>query len=244
MQRIRLLTCDAGMLGGQLDEVLAGLAPDVVALTGIAPGRALRIAGPRSMRSATQAWSADNDSGLALLWKASFAVGSLDRFDFGQERNSFGALRISFPLDGRFVNVYCALLSHDGAAAAGQQMRLAALLDLERHPTLVACESITAQSSYHWSRCIDAWTIAQRRVVSLATSGDAGLSAQRAFGVSVGSTAVDRRSQEGPTWHCSEEFSVIEARSIANSGSPGHPVRTATVALRASAADENIAIAL
>jgi hypothetical protein len=244
LQRIRLLTGNAEMLGGQLDEVLASQAPDVVALTGIAPARALRVAGPRSMRAATQGWRANEDSGLALLWKASLAVGALDRFDFGPPRESCGALRISFPLDGRFVTVYCALFAPERAIAAGQQIRFAALLDLERQPTLVACEGVTAQSNEPWSRCMDAWTTAQRRVVSLAASDDAGLSAQRAFGIAVGSTAVDRRSQMGPIWHCSEEFSVIEARSIAISGSPYLPVRTATVALRASAADENVAIAL
>jgi hypothetical protein len=45
-------------------------------------------------------------------------------------------------------------------------------------------------------------------------------------------------------WHCSEEFNVLETRSIGIAGSPDQPVRTATVGLRVSAAEENVAIAL
>ncbi len=244
MQRIRILTANAGALGGQLEDAIFANAPDVVALTGIGPARALRLAGPRSMRAATQGWGDDDNAGLALLWKAGLAVGSLDRFDFEQLQEPSGALRIGFPLDGRHVSVYCAFLSPGAAAAAGQQSRLAALIDSARQPTLAACEGGIDEAGDPWSRCTDAWTIAQRRVVTLAPSSDAGLEAQRAFGIARDSTPADQRSPAGPAWHCSEEFSVVETRSIAIAGFPDRSVRTATVALRASAADENIAIAL
>jgi hypothetical protein len=245
MQRIRFFAGNAEALGGQLDEILAAHAPDVIALTAVGPARALRIAAPRSMRAATQGWSADGESGIALLWKASLAVGSLDRFDFGQLGEHSGALRIAFPLDGRFVTVYCAMLTSDLARLPAHQMRLAALVDSAREPTLVACDGAAPTlPGDRWSRVADAWSAAQLRVVSLAASGDAGLAAQRAFGIAVGSTAVDLRSHVGPMWLCSEEFYVIETRSIAIAGSPERPARTATVSLRASAADENIAIAL
>jgi hypothetical protein len=244
MQRIRILTANAGALGDQLEDAVFASAPDVVALTGISPARAMRLAGPRSMRAATQGWSDDENAGLALLWKAGLAVGSLDRYDFGQLREPSGALRIGFPLDGRHVSVYCAFLTSGPAMPAGQQTRLAALIESARQPTLAACEASTDDTGESSSRFADAWTIAQRRVVTLAASTDAGLAAQRAFGIARESTHVDLRSQSGPIWHCSEEFSVVETRSIAVAGSLDRPVRTATVALRASAADENIAIAL
>jgi hypothetical protein len=244
MQRVRILTANAGSLGERLDEALEGHIADIIALTGVGPARAMQIAGPRSMRAATQGWSGDTDAGLALLWKASLAVNSLDRFDFGQLREPCGAMCITFPLDGRHVTVYSAQLSSDHAVLAGQQMRLAALIDSARQPTLIACEGAIARPGERWSRCADTWAIAQRRVVSLAASADAGLAAQRAFGIAVGATAVDQRSDLGPIWHCSEEFSVLETRWIATAGSYDCPVRTATVILRASAADENVAIAL
>jgi hypothetical protein len=242
MQRIRILTANAGALDGRLGEALAAHSPDIVALTGIGPAQALRIAGPRAMRAATQDWN-DENGGLAILWKASLAVASLDRFDFGQVREACGALRISFPLDGRFVAVYCAKLASDLAIAPGQQARLVALIDAARTPTLAACEGVVARAGERWSRCSDAWTIARRRVVTLGATDDAGLAAQRAFGLIAESSGIDRRSQSGPIWHCSEEFSVVETRSIALTGAV-QPVRTATLSLRASAADENVAIAL
>jgi hypothetical protein len=244
MQRIRVLTANAGALGDHFEEALFAHAPDLIALTGIGPARALRMAGPRSMRAATQGWSGDENAGLALLWKSGIAVSSLDRFDFGQLREPSGALRIVFPLDGRLVSVFCALLSSGHAVPAGQQTQLAALIDSARQPTLAACEGAVADSGEPWSRCSDAWAIAQRRVVTLAASADAGLAAQRAFGVAGASSSIDQRSLAGPIWHCSEEFSVIETRSIEVAASPDCPVRSATVALRASAADENVAIAL
>jgi hypothetical protein len=244
MQRIRIVTANAGELSDQLEAAIFAYAPDVVALTGIGPARALRLAGPRSMRAATQGWDDDEHAGLALLWKAGLAVGSLDRYDFGQLREPSGALRIGFPLDGRIVSVYCARLSPGTAVTAGQQGRLGSLIDSARQPTLAACDGMLDEAGDPWSRCADAWTIAQRRVVTLAASSDAGLAAQRAFGVARDSTPIDQRSLAGPVWHCSEEFSVVETGSIANAGAPDRPVRTATVALRARAADENIAIAL
>jgi hypothetical protein len=125
-----------------------------------------------------------------------------------------------------------------------QQRRLAALIDSARQPTLVACEGIVAQAGERWSRCVDTWSIAQRRVVSLPASADAGLAAQRAFGIAGGSTAVDRRSHAGPVWCCSEEFSVLETRSIAVVASPDRPAQTAVVLMRAGAKDETEAIAL
>jgi hypothetical protein len=243
MQRIQLLTANARTLDGRLGEALAAHSPDVVALTGIGPAQALRIAGPRAMRAATQDWN-DESGGLAILWKASLAVASLDRFDFGQLREACGALRISFPLDGRYVEVYCARLSSDHAIVSGLQARLAALIDAARMPTLAACEGVVARTGERWSRCSDAWTIAQRRVVTLAATDDAGLAAQRAFGLVAESSGVDRRSHTGPIWHCSEEFSVYESRSLALTGLADQPVRTVTLSLRASAADENVAIAL
>jgi hypothetical protein len=244
MQRIRILTANACALGDQLADAVFAHSPDIVALTAIGPARALRLAGPRSMRAATQGWSDDENSGLALLWKAGLAVGSLDRFEFGQLREPSGALRIGFPLDGRQVSVYCALLSSGLGASVGQQSRLAALIETARQPTLAACEKTIDDAGEPWSRCENAWTIAQRRVVTLAASADAGLAAQRAFGIARETSPVDVRSKAGPVWLCSEEFSVVETRSIAIAGSPDRPVRTATVALRASAADENVAIAL
>jgi hypothetical protein len=243
MQRIRILAANAGELDDRLGEAIAAHSPDIVALAGIAPAQALRIAGPRAMRAATQDWN-DEIGGLAILWKASLAVASLDRFDFGQRREPSGALRISFPLDGRYVAVYCSKLSSDPAAVAGQQARLAALIDSARTPTLAACEGVVTRDGERWSRCVDAWTIAKRRVITLAASDDVGFAAHRAFGLAPESASVDRRSQAGPLWHCSEEFSVFETRSIALSGTPEHLVRTATLSLRASAADENVAIAL
>ena len=242
MQRIRILTANASALDGRLGEALAAHSSDIVALTGIGPAQALRIAGPRAMRAATQDWNGEN-GGLAILWKASLAVASLDRFDFGQSREACGALRISFPLDGRFVTAYCAKLASDLTIASGQQARLVALIDAARTPTLAACEGVVARAGERWSRCSDAWTIAQRRVVTLGATDDAGLAAQRAFGLIAESSGIDRRSQSGPIWHCSEEFSVVETRSIALTGAV-QPVRTATLSLRASAADENVAIAL
>jgi hypothetical protein len=241
MQRIRIFTADAGALGDQLEAVLTAHAPDVIALTGVGAARASQIAGPRSMRAATQGWS--GDGGLALLWKSTLAVGSMDRFDFGQIREPCGALRITFPLDGRYAIVYCALLSSERTSIAGQQTRLAALIDSARQPTLVACEGVVVKAGERWSRCADVWTIAQRRVILLPESANAGLAAQRAFGIAGGATALDQRSHAGPAWHCSKEFSVIETRSIAIAASPDRPVRTAVVSLRASAAGESAAIA-
>jgi hypothetical protein len=243
MQRIRILTANAGALGDQLEDAVFANGPDVVALTGIGAARALRLAAPRSMRAATQSWSGDENAGLALLWKAGLAVGSLDRFDFGQSGEPRGALRIAFPLDGRHVSVYCAFLSSEHAVPPGEQTRLAELIDAARQPTLAACEGAGAETAEPWSRCADAWTTAQRRVVTLAASSDAGLAAQRAFGIARETAPVDVRSLAGPIWLCSEEFAVLETRSVASAGLPGL-VRTATVALRASAADENVAIAL
>jgi hypothetical protein len=244
MQRIRILTADASALGGQLEEMLTAHAPDVIALTGIGPARASKIAGSRSMRAATQAWSGEDDVGLALLWKAGLAVGSMDRFDFGHMREPCGALRITFSLDGRTAGLYCALLMSERSGVAGQEAHLAELIDSARQPALVACEGCAAQAGELWSRCADAWTIAERRVVSLPASADAGLAAQRAFGIAGGTTTVDLRSHAGPVWHCSEEFSVLESRSIAVASAPDRPVRTAVVSLHAGAAAENEAIAL
>ena len=244
MQRIRIFTADATALGGRLEELLTAHAPDVIALTGVGPARASKIAGPRSMRAATQAWSGADDVGLAILWKAGLTVGSMDRFDFGQMREPCGALRITFPLDGRVVGLYCALLMSERSGVAGQEARLAELIDSARQPVLVACEGCAAQAGELWSRCEDAWTIAQRRVVTLPASADAGLAAQRAFGIAGGTTAVDLRSHAGPVWHCSEELSVLESRSIAIANAPDRPVRTATVGLRVSAVAGNESIAL
>jgi hypothetical protein len=244
MQRIRILTANAGALGDQLDAAVFAQTPDVVALTGIGPARALRLAGPRSMRAATQGWSGDENVGIALLWKAALAVGSLDRFDFGKLREPCGALRIGFPLDGRHVSVYCALLTTSATEAAEQQTRLAGLIESAGQPTLAACEATVDDAGGPLSRCADAWTIAQRRVVTLTAAANAGLAAQRAFGIAREAKPVDLRSLAGPIWHCSVEFSVVETRSIAVAGSPDRPVRTATVALRAGAAEENVAIAL
>ena len=243
MQRIRILTANAGALERRVGEVLAAFSPDIVALTGIGPAEALRLAGPRSMRAATQDWS-DESGGLTILWKASLAVASLDRFDFGQQSEACGALRISFPLDGRYVAAYCAKLSSDQALVSGQQARLAALIDATRSPTFAACEGVVVSAGERWSRCSDAWTIAQRRILTLAAADDAGLAVQRAFGLVAETPGVERRSQSGPLWHCSDEFAILETRSIAMAGLPDQPVRTATLSLRASAADENVAIAL
>ena len=240
MQRIRILAANAGLLDGRVGEALAAHSADIVALTGIGAAQALRIAGPRALRAATQDWN-DESGGLAILWKASLAVASLDRFAFGQPLEACGALRITFPLDGRFVAVYCARLSSDHASLSGQQARLAALIDASSTPTLAACEGVIAHAG---ARCADVWTIAQRRVVTLASTDDAGLAAQRAFGLAPESTGADRRSHDGPVWHCSDEFSVLESRSIALTGVADHPIRMATLSLRASAADENVAIAL
>lgn len=236
MQRVRILTADARSLGRQLELALDVHAPDVVALTGIGPARASRLAGPRSMRAATQAWSADDSAGLALLWKGSLAVGSMERFDFGPMREPCGALRITFAVEGRYVIVFCALLSSGRADAAAQKARLAALIDSARQPTLVACDGAIASAEERWSRCMDAWAVAQRRIISLAASSDAGSAARRAFGIAGGSTAADHRSHSGPVWHCSEEFSVVEARSISIDSMPDRPIRTATVELLASVA--------
>src|SRR5450755_223169 len=243
MQRIRILTANAGALDGRLGDALAAHSPDIVALTCVGPAQALRIASPRAMRAATQDWN-DENGGLAILWKASLAVTSLDRFDFGQTREACGALRIAFPLDGRHIAVYCAKLASEQAIVSGQQARLAALIDAARTPTLAACEGVVARDGERWSRCSDAWAIAQRRVVTLPATDDAGLAAQLGFGIVAESSGVHRRSQAGPLWHCSEEFSVYETRSIAVTGAAEHPVRTAILSLRASAADENVAIAL
>lgn len=244
MHSVRIFTANAGALGGLLETVLAALAPDIIALTGVGPARALRLAGPRSMRAATHGWSEDENSGLALLWKASLAVGELERFNFGKLQEPSGALRISLLLDNRHAAVYCAQLACEPSVAAAQKMRLAAVVDSMRQPTLLACEGIVMRDEEPWSRCADAWTIAQRRVVSLAASADAGLATQRAFGIAVGSTSADIRSHAGPVWHCSEEFTVLESRSIGIAGSPDQPIRTATVGFRISAAEENVAIAL
>jgi hypothetical protein len=224
MQRIRILTANAGALDGRLGEALAAHSPDIVALTGIGPAEALRIAGPRAMRAATQDWN-DESGGLAILWKASLAVASLDRFDFDQRREACGALCISFPLDGRYVAVYCAKLASDQSTAFEQQARLAALIDAAPTPTLAACEGVVARAGERWSRCSDAWTIAQRRVVTLAAADDAGLPGQRAFGLVA-------------------ELALIATRSLALTAAAVQPGRTATLSLRASASDENVAIAL
>ena len=242
MQRIRILTANAGALGDQLEDAVFAHGPDVVALTGIGPARALRLAAPRSMRAATQSWSGEN-AGLALLWKAGLAVGSLDRFDFGHSGEPHGALRISFPLDGRQVSVYCSSLSSEHTVPTRPLTRLAELIDAARQPSLAACEGAGTDAGA-WSRCADAWTAAQRRVVTLAATSDAGLAVRQAFGIAREAAPVYGRSQAGPIWLCSEEFSVIESRSIAVAGAPDRLVWTATVALRASAADENVAIAL
>ncbi|HEY5096020.1 MAG TPA: hypothetical protein VII69_12970 [Candidatus Eremiobacteraceae bacterium] len=236
MQRVRILTADASSLGSQLESALDVHAPDVVALTGIGPARASRLAGPRSMRAATQAWSADDSAGLALLWKGTLAVGSMERFDFGQVREPCGALRITFPIEGRYVIVFCALLSSGRADAAAQKARLVALIDSAHQPTLVACDGAIASADDRWSRCADAWAVAQRRIISLAASTDVGFAARRAFGIAGGSTAADHRSHAGPVWHCSEEFAVVEARSISVDAAPDRPIRTVTVELRAGAA--------
>jgi|GEM_PF-5577734 len=241
MRRLRIFTADASSLGGQLESALDEHAPDVAALTGIGPARASRLAGPRSMRAATQAWSADDSSGLALLWKGTLAVGSMERFDFGQVREPCGALRITFPIEGRYVIVFCALLSSGRADATAQKARLAAMIDSAHQPTLVAFDGNIASAGERWSRCGDAWAVAERRVISLATSADSGFAARRAFGIAGGSTAADHRSYAGPVWHCSDEFSVVEARSISVDASPDRLVRTATVVLRANEARNDAA---
>lgn len=193
------------------------------------------------MRAATQAWSADDSAGLALLWKGTLAVGSMERFDFGQVREPCGALRITFPIEGRYVIVFCALISSGRADATAQKARLAAMIDSAHQPTLVAFDGDIAPAGERWSRCADAWAIAERRVISLSTPGESGSAARRAFGIAGGSTAADHRSNAGPSWHCSDEFFVVEARSISADASPDRPVRTATVELRANEAKSEAA---
>jgi hypothetical protein len=244
MNRLRILTADAAAVGDDLDDLLDTHPPDVVALTGVGPARASRLASGRGMRSATQSWFDGDEAGLALLWRATLAVDSLDRFEFGQLKDPCGALRITFPLQGHPVSVYCASLSPDRTVAAGQQARLAALFDLRSEPSLAACDGIVTQAGLRWSRCEAAWSTANRRVISLAAPADVGLTAQRAFGIASGPGALNGPWAAGPAWHCSEEFDVIETRTISGPRAPHSPVRIAHVDLRAGLAERHLAVAL
>jgi hypothetical protein len=244
MNHLRVLTLNGASLDDSSLASLIALAPDIVAVTDATVSAIAAFAGARGMRSTTMTTAAADGETIAVLWRSDVAVDSTDRFALGQNGAAASALRISFLHAGDPVSVFCARLSADPALGVGQQARLGGLIDATRGAILAACENVCAQAGVRWSRCGDAWLGAQRRFLALPPHTDIGLLAQSAFGLAPHSPKTVAAQPRGPAWYCSDEFSVLESRSIAAGTVGGTALRFADVALKSVLNDPHVAVAL
>ena len=175
----------------------------------------------------------DDDVGLALLWKARSR--SSRWTDLISDNGESRAVRFAsrFRSTGVLSSVFCALLA-SGSRAIRPNSKAACGVD--RFGASADARGVSRGSSRKpASAGRDAWmrgrsrSGASSRLRRRPTPG----SRRNAPSVSPAeSTAVDRRSHAGPVWCCSEEFSVLETRSIADDRPAGSPVRTAVVLAR------------
>ena len=244
MNHLRVLTLNGDSLDDASLASLIALAPDIVAVTDATAAAIAAFAGARGMRSTSMTTAPADGETVAVLWRSDIAVDSTDRFALGQTGTGASALRISFQHAGDPVSVFCARLSADPAMGVGQQARLGGLIDATRGAVLAACENVCAQAGVRWSRCGDAWLGAQRRLLALPPRADIGLLARSAFGLAPHSPLTSATQTGGPAWYCSDEFSVLESRSIAAGSSGDTALRFADVALKSVLNDPHVAVAL
>jgi hypothetical protein len=244
MNHLRVLTLNGASFDHSPLATLIALAPDIVAVTDATASTVAAFAGARGMRSTTMTTASANGETAAVLWRSDIAVDSTDRFALGQNGASASALRISFLHAGDPVSVFCARLSPDPALGVGQQARLGGLIDATRGAVLAACENVCAQPGVRWSRCGDAWLGAQRRFLALPPHTDIGRLARSSFGLAPRSPNTVASQARGPAWYCSDEFSVLESRSIAAGNSANPALRFADVALKSVLNDPHVAVAL
>jgi hypothetical protein len=244
MNHLRVLTLNGASLDDSSLASLIALAPDIVAVTEATASAIAAFAGARGMRSTSMTTAPADGETVAVLWRSDIAVDSTDRFALGQNGAAASALRISFLHAGDPVSVFCARLSADPAMGVGQQARLGGLIDATRGAVLAACENVCAQVGVRWSRCGDAWLGAQRRFLGLPPHANIGLLARSAFGLAPHSPLTVAAQARGPAWYCSDEFSVLESRSIAAGSSGDTALRFADVALKSVLNDPHVAVAL
>jgi hypothetical protein len=243
MNHLRLLTLNGASLDDSSLASLIALAPDIVAVTDATVSAIAAFAGARGMRSTTMTTASTDGETIAVLWRSDVAVDSTDRFALGQNGAAASALRISFLHAGDPVSVFCARLSVDPASGVGQQARLGGLIDATRGAVLAACENVCARPGVRWSRCGDAWLGAQRRFLALPPYADIGLLARSAFGLAPHSPNTEATQARGPAWYCSDEFSVLESRSIAAGSTGDTALRFADVVLKSVLNDPHVAVA-